>query len=105
MRSSKQFAPTQRGSAMALIDAVVIPGARQNRVERLVAGAWQIRVSEPPREGRANRAVAALLAKHLRIPKSRVNVTGGHRSKRKVISIEGLTVDEVQKILIAAAAE
>ncbi len=105
MRSSKMSVPEQCQNALAFIDAFVTPGAKRNRIDRSAKGTLQIRVSESPREGRANRAVAALLAKHLGIPKSRVNVTRGHKSRHKVISIQGLTGDDVQTILTATAVE
>lgn len=46
-----------------------------------------IRVKEPPKEGKANRAVIKLLAEHFGVPQTRVSIVGGLRSKDKVIEI------------------
>ncbi len=42
-----------------------------------------IYVREPATEGKANKAVAELLAAHLGVPKSRVNLIGGATSRTK----------------------
>jgi uncharacterized protein YggU (UPF0235/DUF167 family) len=49
-----------------------------------------VRVAAPPVEGRANDALCRLVAKRLRIPRSSVTIVRGHRSRDKVIAIDGL---------------
>ncbi|RPA65216.1 DUF167 domain-containing protein [Gordonia oryzae] len=46
-------------------------------------GSITIYVREPATEGKANKAVAELLAAHLGIPKSRVSLIGGATSRTK----------------------
>ncbi|MEO9328305.1 DUF167 domain-containing protein [Gordonia aurantiaca] len=46
-------------------------------------GAITIYVREPAIEGRANKAVAELLAKHLGVPKSKVALIGGATARTK----------------------
>jgi len=46
-----------------------------------------VRVKEPPVEGKANRVVIRLLAKHLGLPENRLRISSGFRSKVKVIEI------------------
>lgn len=46
-----------------------------------------VRVKEPPVEGKANRAVIKLLAKHLGISETRLRISSGFRSKVKMIEI------------------
>jgi len=38
-----------------------------------------VKVKEPPREGRANRAVVRLLAKHFGVPQSQVRIISGFK--------------------------
>lgn len=45
----------------------------------------QVAVTAAPEDGRANRAVAALLAKRWRLPKSAVEVVQGATDRRKVL--------------------
>jgi uncharacterized protein (TIGR00251 family) len=46
-----------------------------------------VKVREPPREGKANQAVIRLVAEHFGVPKSRVRILSGFRSKNKVIEV------------------
>jgi uncharacterized protein (TIGR00251 family) len=46
-----------------------------------------IKVTEPPKEGKANQAVIKLLAKHFGVPQSQVRILSGFRSRNKVIEI------------------
>lgn len=46
-----------------------------------------VKVKEPPKEGRANRAVVKLLAEHFDAPQSQVRILGGFRSKNKVVEV------------------
>lgn len=46
-----------------------------------------VRVKEPPKEGRANKAVVKVLAKHFRVPQSSVHIESGINSKNKLITI------------------
>lgn len=46
-----------------------------------------VRVKEAPTEGKANRAVIRLLAKHLGIPEAQLKISRGLTSRTKVIQI------------------
>ena len=48
---------------------------------------YTVSTKERPVEGRANEAVAKLLAKHLKLPRSQVRLISGATSKRKVFEI------------------
>jgi uncharacterized protein (TIGR00251 family) len=47
------------------------------------------RVSAPPEDGKANKALIELLAKSLDIPKSSIRVAAGETSRLKTIEIDG----------------
>jgi uncharacterized protein (TIGR00251 family) len=47
------------------------------------------RVSLPPEDGKANKALIALLAKSLDIPKSSIRIAAGETSRLKTIEIVG----------------
>lgn len=49
----------------------------------------RIGVNEPPEDGRANRAVCAVLAEALHVPLSAVAVTLGHTSRDKTLHVAG----------------
>lgn len=59
--------------------------AKENAVEEGPGGELRVRVKAPPQEGRANEAVIEALAAHFKIPKSRVAIVGGFKSKTKIV--------------------
>ncbi|HOW88171.1 MAG TPA: DUF167 domain-containing protein [Candidatus Omnitrophota bacterium] len=61
--------------------------ARENRVEEVSPGGLRVWVKAPPREGRANEAVVETLAAYFKVPKSRVAIVGGFKSKTKIVAI------------------
>jgi len=46
-----------------------------------------VKVKEPPKEGRANRAVIKLPAEHFGVSQSQVKILSGFKSKNKVVEI------------------
>ena len=71
------------------IQVKVKPRSKTGDVTREMDGdVYVVRVREPPVEGRANRAVLKLLAKHLGVPESRLSIVSGLTSKNKVIEVK-----------------
>ncbi len=65
--------------------------------------AWKVRVSAPPKDGRANEAVLELLARALEVPRRSVTLATGGAARDKVVILEGLTRTEVESKLADAA--
>ena len=65
----------------------VNPRARSNALRRRVDGSLTARVSAPPINGRANRAVIDLLAKTLDLPRHAVSIEGGTRGRDNQIVV------------------
>jgi uncharacterized protein len=63
------------------------PGAREEKIEKLSETQFIISVKEPPKKGRANYAIAAVLAEHFSVPFSRVRLVSGFSSRQKVFDI------------------
>ena len=61
--------------------------AKENSVEEGPEGELRVRVKASPQEGRANEAVIEVLAEHFKLPKSRVVIVGGFKSKTKVVRL------------------
>lgn len=57
-------------------------------VQPSLMGELLVYVREPALEGKANKAVVELLAKYYDVPKSHVEIVGGHNSKHKIVKIE-----------------
>lgn len=62
-------------------------------------GALAVRVTAPPAENRANRALCKLIARELGIAKGRVVVVAGGKSRDKVVEIEGFDASAVREWL------
>lgn len=101
MKISDALASHPYGTIMAL---EVTPNAKH---ERFPDGynPWRrtigCSVSTPPLEGRANRAVIALVAEALGVKKGEVELVAGSTSSLKRILVRGMTMDEVESIILA----
>jgi uncharacterized protein YggU (UPF0235/DUF167 family) len=62
-----------------------------------------VRVTAPPEAGRANEAVLALLADALGVRRRDLALTSGRTSRDKVVTLSGVTDDEADARLAAAA--
>ena len=70
------------------IQVKVKPRSKSEDVTKEMDGnVYVVRVKEPPIEGRANKAVLKLLAKHLGVPESRLRIVSGLSGKNKVVEV------------------
>ena len=84
----------------------VQPRAAHNQVAGLQGEALKLRLTSPPVDGKANKAVLATLARLLELPKSCLSLRTGLQSRTKTVRIEN--ADEAQlrarlQALLAAA--
>ncbi len=86
-------------SNQAKVLLLVQPGAARSEVVDFTDGAWRIRVAAPPVKGKANKELIAFLSQALGVSKASINIVGGFTSRRKVLTIDGLSQDEVSKRL------
>lgn len=69
-----------------LINIRVIPNAKKNEVIQ-EAGGLKVKITAPPVEGKANKALIEVLAEYFNVKKSAVKIIKGAKSKNKVIMI------------------
>jgi len=79
----------------------VKPAAKQDTLVGAHAGRLKMTVVAPPERGRANEAVARVLAGALNLATSRVRVISGFTSAEKVVFVEGCPAQEVRRRLEA----
>ena len=77
----------------------VQPNAARSELAGWHGTALRVRVTASPVPGRANAAVAAILADSLQIPRRSVNIVRGHGSRDKVAAVAGLDDAELQRRL------
>ena len=82
----------QGGSRLSIRAA---PGSKRSSVEGTYGGSLRIRLAAPPREGKANRALVALLASLLGLPRRDVELVSGASSRDKGVRVHGLLPEEV----------
>jgi uncharacterized protein len=80
----------------------VVPGTTHPGVVGRLGDAWKVRVTAPPEGGRANEAVLALLADALGVRRRDLELISGRTSRDKVVTLSGLTDDDVDARLAAA---
>lgn len=94
---------TQQSQPVATIKVRVQPRASKNEIAGYHGDALRVRVTAPPEGGRANEAVTGILADALGVAKSRISIIRGTASREKVVAVESLSQEEVQRRLDAVA--
>ncbi len=79
-----------------VLDVEVVPGSRES-IFPAGFNAWrgrlEAKVRAPPQDGQANAELCALVAATLDVPGAQVRITSGATSRRKSISVSGITVE------------
>ncbi len=80
----------------------VVPKSSRNEVVEFMGdGTVRIHLTAPPVEGKANRLLIDFLAELFQVKPSQIAIVAGEKSKNKIISVDGLSPNEVEQILIA----
>ncbi len=75
------------------------PRASRDEIIGKETGAFKLKLTAPPVEGKANKALQQFLAKKLGVPKRDIQIVSGHRSRVKLIRIHGLSYEDVNGML------
>ena len=67
----------------------VQPGASKNQIVGVQENALRIRISAPPLQGKANKALIQFLSKQLTVKRNQVEIITGHTNKTKTIHVIG----------------
>ena len=68
-----------------LINVRVIPRAKKSQIKE--GEPLRVYVSAPAEDGRANKAVIKLLSEHFKLPKSKIKIIQGEKSREKTIEL------------------
>ena len=69
------------------ISVIAHPNSRKPRIEKDLLENLHVYVSQPPLEGKANKAVIEALAEYFKVKKNCVRLLSGEKSKHKVFEI------------------
>ncbi len=82
----------------------VQPRASANAMAGLQGDALKLRLTTPPVDGKANKAVIAYLAKFFHLPKSAFFIKSGQQSRLKIVAIKGADEQQVRTLLAGVLA-
>jgi uncharacterized protein YggU (UPF0235/DUF167 family) len=81
----------------------VVPRARANALTRDAAGTLRARLTAPPVDGAANRALLELLARALAVKRADLEVVQGAHHREKVVAVHGCSADDLARRVQALA--
>ncbi len=85
--------------AEALIAVRLRPRGHRDQLMGMRDGVLLARVTAPPVEGRANKALRQMIAKRIGIAPSRVSVVQGEKSRNKVVRVESVSAMALEQAL------
>ncbi len=81
---------------MAALRVHVVPNAKIDQVVGEHGGAIKIKLRAPAVESKANSALIGFLAERLNVPARTIVLLRGHKSRDKVIRIDGLSEEDIR---------
>ena len=88
-------------STGTVIKVKVIPRSSRTEILGKENDIYRMKLTDPPVEGKANKAVIELLAEKLGVPKREIEIVSGKTGRLKTIRIRGLAAGEVAQALKA----
>jgi uncharacterized protein (TIGR00251 family) len=79
-------------------DILVQPRASRPRLGPVHDGRLKVAVTAPPVDGEANTAVIELIARTLAVPRGAVEIVAGATSRRKTVSVTGVTRAQIEAL-------
>jgi uncharacterized protein (TIGR00251 family) len=77
----------------------LIPRSSRNEILGREGDGYKVKVTSPPVEGMANKALIVLLAEKLGVPKRDIEITAGNTSRMKTVRIYGMTQEDIVRAL------
>lgn len=96
MRRSQTAATVE---SMATLRFHVVPNAKIDKIAGEHGHAIKIKLRAPAVEGKANAALRRFLSEKLKIAERQIVLKHGHKSRYKIICIEGLSEEELRRRL------
>lgn len=77
----------------------IIPRSSRNEISGREDSVYRIKVTSPPVDGKANKALITLLSKKINIPKKDIQIVSGEKSRNKRIRIYGVSVNRISRLM------
>ncbi len=88
------------GRPVVHVHLKVVPGASKAALDGAYGDRLKVRVTAPAESGKANKAVLALLAAALDVPRQTLVLVRGASNPLKTVAVEGLEADVVRRRLV-----
>ncbi len=98
MQDLEKLALTQRPDGVA-IPVKAVPGSARDRIAGVLGESLKIAVAAAPEKGRANQALARVLAQALGVPARTVRLLSGPTNPRKEFLIAGISPAQIRQRL------
>ena len=85
---------------VAIVRIHIVPNAKVDGVVAEHGGAIKIKLRAAAVEGKANAALIRFLADQLNLSRQAIALQRGHKSRDKLIRVDGLSVEDVRRRLI-----
>ena len=96
MRRLPPISPTATGVRLRLR---IQPRASREEIAGVAGEAIRIRLTAPPVDGAANKALVRFLAALLQVPRSAVELESGRSGRTKLVTVTGVSVEETARRL------
>ena len=83
----------------AVIRVKVLPRSSKTEIAGKADGVYRIKLTAPPVDGKANKALIKFLAKKTGLPKKNFQIVSGEHSRNKTIRIHTVAPENVMKSL------
>ena len=84
---------------MARLTVKVHPRAKRSAIAGRLGEAWKLSLAAPPVDGKANDECVRFFAELAGVPRSRVRIVMGLTSRIKVVEIEGVPQEDLERRL------
>jgi len=98
MKRKFRFHDGKSGAALAIR---VTPRASRDEIAEIMPdGSIRVRLTAPPVEGKANKALIKFLSKVLGVPPSRLEIIAGETGRDKLISVVDMDAETAQRKIL-----
>ena len=84
---------------MARLTIKVHPRAKRSALAGRYGDAWKLDLAAPPVDGKANDECIRFFAELAHVPRARVRIVTGLTSRTKVVDIEGIAQEDLERLL------
>jgi uncharacterized protein len=85
--SLARFTPRPAAGQGMLISVHVTPNSKESRVTKVGEASFDVKVDEKATGGRANKRLVEILSEHFGVPRSKISIVRGVKSRDKTVEV------------------